>query len=132
MPLLFNGPVHGQSNKSEKIKSTLLDLFEYCANDNYSKAAQYLVYIGQDTIRRWADVYDYDNSDDQKEVVGLCHEIKRLVENGGEFEFTEYNQKKETEGLWCIWTVEFQKGSQKKAYFAFLKIKGVYALGDID
>ena len=125
------GSVYGQS-KSEKIKTILIQLFEYCANDDYSNASKYLVYIGEDTTRRYTDVYDYSNENDKKEIVSLCREIKGIVEGGGEFEFTEFTTKKETEGLWNTWLVEFQKGSTKKAYFAFLKIKGNYALGDID
>jgi hypothetical protein len=130
--MALNTAITAQSKKSEKIKTTLLELFEYCANDNYSSASKYLVYIGEDSIRRWADVYDYSNESDKKEVESLCKEIKSILVSGGEFEFTEFTSKKESEGMWNIWLVEFQKGSKKKAYFAFLKIKGNYALGDID
>jgi hypothetical protein len=125
------GSVYSQS-KSEKIKTILIKLFEYCANDDYGNASKFLVYTGEDTTRRYTDVYDYSNENDKKEIVSLCREIKGIVENGGEFEFTQFTTKKETEGVWNTWLVEFQKGSKKKAYFAFLKIKGNYALGDID
>lgn len=122
---------YGQS-KSEKIKTILILLFEYCANDDYGNASKYLVYLGEDTLRKWVDVYDYSNDSDKRDIVALCKEIKGIVVSGGEFEFTEFTTKRESEGVWNVWRVEFQKGSMKKAYFAFLKIKGNYALGDID
>ena len=130
--LIFSHSITAQSKKSEKIKSTLIELFEYCANNNYNGASKLLAYSGEDSVRRWVDTYDYSNDSDKKDIESLCKEVKSIVVSGGEFEFTEFTTKKETEGVWNIWLVEFQKGSKKKAYFAFLKIKGSYALGDID
>ncbi len=124
--------VSSQSKKSEKIKSVLLNLFEYCANDDYSNASKYLAYSGEDSTRRWSDLYDYSNDDDKKDIVALCNEIKNIVGSGGEFEFVEFSAKKEKEGEWLVWRIDFQSGNKKKVYFACLKIKGIYALGDID
>ncbi len=123
---------NSQTKMSEKVKSDLITLFEHCANNNYERAAGYLVYRGIDSLRKWIDVYDYTNENEKREIQDICLEIKSILEYGGEFSFIQFKTERESEGEWYIWQVEFQKGEAKKVYFACLKIKGKYALGDID
>ena len=124
--------ISAQTKTAEKVKATLLQLFEYCANDDYYNCAFYFVYRGDDTTRKWVDVYDYTNEKDKNDVVEMCKQVKNIVESGGEFLFKKFTTEKESEGTWCVWQVTFEKGSKKTAYFACLKRKGKYALGDID
>jgi len=129
---IFQQQQYSQIKRADNVRSALVKLIEYCVNDDYQNASIYFVYRGNDSLRKWVDVYDYSNESDKKDVITQCKEVKSLVENGGEFTFKEFTTKKESEGEWCVWQIAFEKGEKKTAYFACLKIKGKYALGDID
>jgi hypothetical protein len=119
-------------SKSERVKGRLVELFELAKDDKYSDAASYIVYRGMDESRKWKDVYDYENAKDQEDVVNICSRIKTYLEIGGDYEFRKFKTETESEGEWFIWEVSFYKLEDKRVYFAFLKIKGKYCLGDID
>ncbi len=123
---------YAQTIRSEQVKARLIELFELCKNRDYEKAASYIVYRGNDTSRVWRDVYSFDNIDEQKYVVEVCEEIRSYFYDYKSYEFSEFKTERESEGLWCIWKVVFSEETNKNIYFAFLKIKGEYALGDID
>jgi len=118
--------------QSEKVGDRLHKLFILCFTDNYKDASKYIVYRGSDTSRIWKDVYNYENEDEKKSVVDICKRIKSYLEEGGDYELSEFTEEKESEGMWYTWLVEFKKGSHRKVYFSFLKIGKKYALGDID
>ena len=119
-------------SKSGKVRTRLIELFDLCKNDKYPDAASYIVYSGDDKSRSWKDVYDYNNEMEAKDVDMVCRRIKSILETGSDYEFIKFQTETETEGEWCIWELKFSTGEQKKIYFAFLKIKGKYCLGDID
>jgi hypothetical protein len=127
--LLAVSTVWGQS---EQVGDRLHKLFVLCFTDNYKDASKYIVYRGADTTRKWKDVYDFDREDEKKEIISVCKEIKSYLEEGGDYELTDFSQEEESEGKWYVWLVEFKKGSHRKVHFAFLKIGKKYALGDID
>lgn len=129
---LLNQHQYSQIKRADNVRASLIKLIEYCVNDDYQNASIYFVYRGDDSARKWVDVYDYTNENDKKDVITLCKEVKDIVEKGGEFVFKKFTTKKESEGEWCVWQITFEKGDKKTAYFACLKIKGRYALGDID
>ena len=129
--VLITSSAFSQS-KSEKVKDRLIELFDMCKEDKFSDAASYIVYSGEDKSRSWKDVYKSDNDEEMKDVKQVCLRIKRLLETGGEYEFVKFQTETESEGEWCIWELKFSTGDEKKVYFAFLKIKGKYCLGDID
>jgi hypothetical protein len=121
-----------QTKKSDLVKTALINLFEYSANKDYSNVAQYFVYLGEDSTRKWVDVYDYSRESDKNDVISISDKVKNLLENGGEFEFKEFKTKKESQVEWYVWLINFEKGSKQKVYFACLKINGKYVLGNID
>jgi len=118
--------------QSEKVGDRLHKLFILCFTDNYKDASKYIVYRGSDTSRAWKDVYDYEKEDEMKSVIEVCKRIKEYLEEGGDYELTDFTEKDESEGIWYTWLVEFKNGNHKKVYFSFLKIGKRYALGDID
>lgn len=118
--------------QSDQVGDRLNKLFVLCFTDNYKAASKYIVYRGDDTTRKWKDVYNFKNEDEQKDVIAVCREIKSYLEEGGDYELTDFTEEEESEGTWYIWLVEFKKGTHKKVHFAFLKIGKKYALGDID
>lgn len=120
-------------SESEAVKKDLLKLFELCKSEHYAEAAKYIVYRGPEKNRKWVDVYDYHNLVERREVESVGREIKELLEQSDSYQLSRFFEEHEPEGKWRVWETIFQKsGKQGKVFFAFLKIKGHYALGDID
>src|SRR5262249_48442296 len=117
----------------EAVKKDLLKLFKLCSSGLYSKAAGHLVYRGPDKAREWVDIYHYQNPAERNEVESIVRSIKALLERSDSYKFSKFVKKAETEGEWYVWEVSFRRGEKEgKVSFAFLKIRGRYALGDID
>jgi len=119
-------------SQSDKVGDRLHKLFILCFTDNFKDASKYIVYRGSDTTRKWKDVYDYENEEEKKSVIDVCKRIKNYLDEGGDYELTEFTEEEESEGVWYTWLVEFSKGNHKKVYFSFLKVGKRYSLGDID
>lgn len=111
----------------------MLRLFKLCKAKRYAEAARYIVYRGPEKNREWVDVYDYKNLVERREVEGVGEGIKELLERSDSYQLSRFFEKNQSEGKWHAWETIFRRGDkQGKVYFAFLKIKGHYALGDID
>ena len=125
--------LYSQTSKSEKVKECLLELFELSQKDDFKSACKYIVYRGEDITRQWNDYLNENNSDELKYAREICKEIKSYLLECPDYEFKKFTTETESEGEWCVWKVEFYSSGQTKTkYFAFLKIKGKYCLGDID
>ena len=99
----------------------------------FYKAAPFIVYRGDDKIRAWKDFANYANADEKKGVDQTCLRINQTLSPGSDFKIVKYSTEKESEGIWHVLTVSYnKKGVVKKAAFAFLKIKDRFGLGDID
>ena len=120
-------------NDSQAVKKDLLKLFKLCKSERYAEAARYIVYRGPEKNREWVDVYDYKNPVERREVEGVGEGIKELLERSDSYQLSRFFEKNQSEGKWHAWETIFHRGDkQGKVYFGFLKIKGHYALGDID
>lgn len=115
------------------VKKRLLELFELCRADKYQQAASYIVYRGPDKEREWKDVTRTSNPVEQQAVLEACQRIKEYLLDSDGYDFGHFSVQEESEGVWHVWEVFFAtRTGKKKRYFAFLKIMGQYALGDID
>lgn len=130
---------------SAKAATTLSKLLSVCKNVDFTdpktqsegtfyKAAPYIVYRGEkDKARRWKDFAKYDNAEEKKGVDEVCLRINGGVNQDTDWKIIQYTTEKESEGTWHVLIVSYiRKGVAKQAAFAFLKIKGRFALGDID
>jgi hypothetical protein len=107
-------------------------LHKACLKNDLAKAAKHIVYRGkQDKSRQWKDTLDESDPDESLQVTVLCNRIRKYDKGAGNYQVTDYQSETESEGTWHIVTVKFPQ-LKKKIKFAFLKIKGRYALGDID
>jgi hypothetical protein len=122
------------SPRARAVKKRLVELFNHCRRGDYRSAASYLVYRGDDTARKWKDVYNYDHPEDREYVDGFCKNMKLLLEViDNRYTFTKFHVEKESEGEWLVWQMRFRfDGKQKTNTLACLKIKGEYCLGDGD
>ena len=122
-----------QSKAGAEVKKDLLNLFKLCKAERYREAAGHVVYRGSDTKRKWVDVYNYKTPAEREEVEGVCANVNELLEQSNAHEFAKFFEETESEGKWHVWEIVFKKGEKTgKVSFALLKIKGRYALGDID
>ena len=129
---------------SAQVAQALIELLRICKQVDsvdsktselgiFYKAAPYIVYRGEDTVRKWKDAADYTKAEDKKGVDEVCFRINQAVKQDEHYRFTGYRSETESEGTWHVITVAYRKkGVERKADFAFLLIKGRYRLGDID
>lgn len=122
-----------QKNDAEaQSKDALLAILDLCASDNDSLLMDYVVYRGSDVKRKWKDVCQLTSTEERRYVRSVMGRIKNNF-LPYTYELLTYHTEKESEGLWHVWEVKFvQHGEEKRAHFAFLKVKNRYALGDID
>ena len=121
------------SDQSETVKERLLEIFELCQVGAHDKAAAYFVYRGPDKSREWKDVLRPRNPQERKAVESYCERIKGYLDGSTGYDFGEFKVERESEGEWNVWEFIFKHGDERKTvYFAFLKVKGKYAIGDID
>jgi hypothetical protein len=121
------------TDQREKVKERLLELFNLCKAGEHDKAAAYFVYRGPDKKREWKDVFKARDPQERKAVEGYCRRIKGYLDQSTGYGFGEFTISRESEGEWNVWEFIFKRGEQsRKVYFAFLKVKGKYAIGDID
>ncbi len=119
-------------NTEEEVKQTLFTIFELSKENKYEQLAPYLVYRGNDEQRKWKDICNLNHPDEVEQLKLLSKEINRLHQIS-EPKFVEFIQQEESEGKWYVWKLEFKNDTKTRpAYFAFLKINGQYAIGDID
>ena len=122
-----------RKSNDAKVQDQIEALFTACQAEDYTTAAAAIVYRGDDEIRRWKAVSNYDAEDEKRHVNGVCNDIRDLLAASDSYDWGEYLEEAESEGVWHIQAVRFEKGVQRQErYFAFLLIGEVFALGDID
>jgi hypothetical protein len=125
-------PAQPTSN-TETVETRLTELFDICKNDDAETAAVYFVYRGPDKSREWKDTFHASDAVEKAAVGELCRRIKSYLDESEGYLLGEVKVERESEGEWHALEVSFQKGGQpKKVTFAFLQIKGQFAIGDID
>ena len=129
---------------SSGVANTLKTLAALCKNVDFSdpktissgtfyKAAPYILYRGEDKSRAWKDFADYSNPEEKKGVDEVCIKINRTINKDSAYRVVRFFREKESEGLWLVLEIAYARnGTEKKALFAFLYVKGRYGLGDID
>lgn len=123
----------GTPAESMAVKRDLLKLFRSCKADRYREAAAHIIYRGTDAKRKWTDVYDYAQPAEREEVKGVCLSINELLKASDAYEFARFFEETESEGRWLVWELDLRRKARRGTVrFALLKVKGRYALGDID
>ena len=116
------------------LKQRLADFFAVCQAEDLVRAADFVVYRGRDEARRWKDVCDPTKPDERRDVAGICQRIVHLTRQATRHEYLRFYREPESEGEWNVWQLHFfvEGRPPKKASFAFLLVKGRWAIGDID
>lgn len=133
LTLRKNQIIAAMNKRDEILKTRLTELFDLCQRDDLEAAAAYFVYRGPDKSREWKDVFNASDSEERSAVESICSRIKGYLDMSDGYEFGAVKVEREREGEWHALEVSFQHGEKtKKAVFAFLLIKGQFAIGDID
>ena len=130
---------------SLQVANTLHELLKLCRTVDFTdpkvrdlgtfyKAAQYIVYRGDDKSRAWKVFADYTKAAEKKGVDEVCERINRTAnQDSSGYKITKYFTEKESEGTWHVLMVTYKKKEvEKKVAYAFLKIGTKFGLGDID
>ena len=120
----------GISQPQQEVKKQVDSLVIFIKNKATESFAAHTVYRGSDTKRKWKDVYNPSHPEELKAAKQVMEELQKALAGCNYQEFDTFKQKQEIEGTWFVYT--YACGSSKKIHLAFLKIKGRYALGDID
>jgi len=140
----FNARSQALNTDSVRVVKVFTELLGICKNVDFAdpktislgtfyKAAPYIVYRGEDKTRAWKDFANYANPDEKKGVDEICFKINNTINQDSSYKILKFHTEKESEGVWNIIEVSYnRKGMEKKALYAFLYIKGRFALGDID
>jgi len=143
---LVNLSAGAQKSKidSTSVANTLKALLSICKHVDFEdpktsgmgifyKAAPYIIYRGNDKKRAWKDFANYKNEIEKKGVDEICIRINETVNRDSTYKIMKYFTQKESEGIWHILMISYVKNNnEKKAAFAFLKIRNRFGLGDID
>ena len=121
------------TDNPEAVKTRLTELFGLCKTNGINSAASYFVYRGPDKSREWKDTYRAADPAERAAVQDGCARIKGYLDKSQSYTFGPVKVEKESEGEWHVIEVSFkQEAEEKKVIFAFLPVKGQFAIGDID
>ena len=132
--LAFENEVYSQSAIADKVESATLKILDLCRTQNYEEAAANIVYKGSDHLRVAADVYNFANFAERKDVIETCISIKQFLDQCEECQLGDFYMQTQADKMWYVKEVIFIKSddTEIKRYFAFLKINGIYALLEIN
>lgn len=120
----------GFTQPQQEIKQQIDSLVYFIKNKATEAFAENTVYRGEDAKRKWKDVYDPTKPEEYRAAKQILVELKEALAGCNYKEFAVFQQKEKSEGVWYVYT--YACGGSKRIMLAFLKIKGKYALGDID
>lgn len=116
-----------------KVKKQLEKIIALVKKDDYIKLAPMIVYRGDDKVRKWKDVCKPLVAEELRYVERIGQQTKKYLGEDFKYNYKEYISETESEGTWHVLILKTTyKGEPKERAFAFLEIKGVFALGDID
>lgn len=117
----------------QHVLNRLIELFDLARQRDYTRAAAYVAYKGPDKARELKTPFQYGNADEHRSLEAIVNRIGGWLEESDDHEFGEYIEQNTDGTQWHAWEVRFQKGpDQKRRYFGFLNVDGVWLLGDID
>ena len=106
------------------------DLVSLCASDNYSEAANHMLYDGTDASKKGKPGnYDQDDQQAKDRVMGMCKRFKSLKTQG--YTVGAAQPKEQKGETFYQYDVEV-KGQPKKQMWFFRSMDGKNVLVDID
>lgn len=121
------------SSSEVKAQKQLEKLIALVKKEDYINLAKMVVYRGDDKDRKWKDVCNPLVAEELRQAEGVGQQVKKYLGEDFKYTYKEYVSETESEGTWHVLILKTTyRGEAKDRAFAFLEIKGVFALGDID
>lgn len=118
--------------QEEKIKNMINKFLDYCDKKDYENASKLLLYNGNDPSRKYKVVFDYNNSDDKKEVERICKKINAMLIISDSYTNGSITQEIKDGINWNVLEVFFKSGEQVlRQSFYVLEISDNYYIGMI-
>ena len=107
--------------------------FRSLQGGRYRRRGRLLRLQGSDKSREWKDTYRAADTAERAAVEDGCARIKRYLDESQDYTFSPVKVERESEGEWHVIEVSFKHGAERKRIiFAFLPVRGQFAIGDID
>jgi hypothetical protein len=115
------------------IKANLTSLFNHSKAKAFEKAAELIVYEGEDKARDQKDSFNSSNKDEVNQVKRICKKISALIELSSKYDFGPVVSKQvDGKDIYSI-DVNFISGDQKLATgFTFLKTAKGFLLSNMN
>ena len=130
--LFFVGNITAQTDESV-IKTNLADLFHNSKAKLFDKAAEQIVYEGEDKARDQKDSFNPANKEEVNQVKRICKKISALIELSSKYDFGPVISKQvDGKDVYTI-DVSFISGDQKLVTgFTFLKTQKGFLLSNMN
>lgn len=121
------------AGEEKAVRAAFESLYKAVQAGDKSHYGTFLVYRGADAQRAWKDVVDVSHPDEKLEADKFWAQLTMLFQGASACKVSKYFTEQESEGTWHVLVVDVQRdGGSESSSFAFLKVKGAYAVGDID
>jgi hypothetical protein len=113
----------------------IVELLDICASDDWSPAAQYVLYRGDDETRKWKHICDCEVPEEKKMVDEVCETLRADLDGFDTWQFAVFNRYEEARHDWIGWEMWFYDiDSPEDApisirFLEFIKIEDKYYLG---
>ena len=112
------------------IQEELNMLFGYVKDFNIAAFTPKTVHRDDDPAKNWKTAGDLTNKYDSLQAGATMGRIYTMLDGCKDKTFHSFTIEKESEGVWYVYSYKCTDG--RVLQFAFLKINGVFLLGDID
>ncbi len=121
---------HSFAQPQKEIRDQIDSLVKFIKLKGTEAFAENTVYRGSDASRKWKDVYDPNSPDELRSAKDVMEQFKKALGGCTYKEFDTFKESKQDGLNWYVYT--YACGATSKIHLSFLKIKGKYALDDVD
>jgi len=130
--ILFSSLILAQNADQDSIKSTLNKLFDFSKVENFSSAAKFIAYDGNDQERYLISQMNINDSKEESKIKRIIKRIKAMLDISDSYSFGQFSTKQDAKFVINKIEVIFKSGTQElKTQFSFVKSKDIFLLTDL-
>lgn len=136
--LTFIAPnLANSADVQQATQDSFKNMVSACQNKDYSKAAGFMLYKGEDPKRRNKDIAAYKTDEEKEAIPANCEVILEALNKDGTYEFKEFKTEKDPSGKnpdIHIILIDAKTKPKELRYtvFGFAKVKESLVLVDMD
>lgn len=117
----------------KKVEAAFETIFKAVQSGDKTLYHTFFVYRGSDQQRAWKDYLNVGNAEEKLQADKMWAEMMVMMQGATSYQVKKYFTETESEGTWHLLVVNIKRESgDEENTFAFLQVKGGYAIGDID